>query len=58
MEDVVVVTKDDKGKVKLHQALNLTAHSLWSFEAQRSQSISLLFLNPINQEKAYGQIPD
>lgn len=25
MEDVVVVTKDDKGKVKLHQAVNLTA---------------------------------
>ena len=23
MEDVVVVTKDDKGKVKLHQAVNL-----------------------------------
>ncbi len=25
MEDVVVVTKDEKGKVKLHQAVNLTA---------------------------------
>ncbi len=25
MEDVVVVTRDDKGKVKLHQAMNLTA---------------------------------
>ena len=25
MEDVVVVTKDDKDKVKLHQAVNLTA---------------------------------
>ena len=25
MEDVVVVTKDSKGKVKLHQAVNLTA---------------------------------
>jgi len=25
MEDVVVVTKDDKGKIKLHQAVNLTA---------------------------------
>jgi uncharacterized membrane protein len=25
MEDVVVVTKTDKGKVKLHQAVNLTA---------------------------------
>jgi uncharacterized membrane protein len=25
MEDVVVVTKNDKGKVKLHQAVNLSA---------------------------------
>jgi uncharacterized membrane protein len=25
MEDVVVVTKDEKGKVNLHQAINLTA---------------------------------
>lgn len=25
MEDVVVVTKNEKGKVKLHQAVNLTA---------------------------------
>ena len=25
MEDAVVVTKDDKGKAKLHQAVNLTA---------------------------------
>ena len=25
MDDAVVVTKDDKGKVKLHQAQNLTA---------------------------------
>jgi len=25
MEDVVVVTKDEKEKVKLHQAINLTA---------------------------------
>ncbi len=25
MEDVVVVTKDGKGEVKLHQAVNLTA---------------------------------
>ena len=29
MEDVVVVTKDDKGKVKLHQAVNLTAAGGW-----------------------------
>jgi uncharacterized membrane protein len=33
MEDVVVVTKDDKGKVKLHQAVNLTAAQIRS--AQR-----------------------
>ncbi|MCU0586481.1 MAG: hypothetical protein MUC46_10565 [Desulfobacterales bacterium] len=25
MKDVVVVTKDEKGKVKLHQAVNLTS---------------------------------
>jgi uncharacterized membrane protein len=25
MDDVVVVTKNDKGKVKLHQAVNLTS---------------------------------
>jgi uncharacterized membrane protein len=25
MEDAVVVTRDDKGKTKLHQAVNLTA---------------------------------
>jgi len=25
MEDVVVVTKNEKGKIKLHQAVNLTA---------------------------------
>ncbi len=26
MEDVVVVAKDNKGKVKLHQAVNLNAY--------------------------------
>ena len=27
MEDVVVVTKNEKGKVKLHQAVNLTENT-------------------------------
>jgi len=46
MEDVVVVTKDDKDKVKLHQAMNLTASgavggSFWGL------LIGTLFLNPL-----------
>jgi uncharacterized membrane protein len=46
MEDVVVVTKDDKGKVKLHQAVNLTAAgavggTFWGM------LIGLIFLNPL-----------
>ena len=46
MEDVVVVTKDDKGKVKLHQALNLTAAgavggTFWGM------LIGMIFLNPL-----------
>lgn len=46
MEDVVVVTKDAKDKVKLHQAVNLTAAgaaggSFWGM------LIGLLFLNPL-----------
>mgnify|MGYP000270070139 CR=1 FL=1 len=46
MEDVVVVTKDDKGKVKLHQAVNLTAAGavgggFWG------SLIGLIFLNPL-----------
>ncbi len=46
MEDVVVVTRDDKGKVKLHQATNLTAAgaiggSFWGL------LIGMIFLNPI-----------
>jgi uncharacterized membrane protein len=46
MEDVVVVTKDDKGKVKLHQAVSLTAMGavgggFWGM------LIGLLFLNPL-----------
>jgi uncharacterized membrane protein len=46
MEDVVVVTKDDKGKVKLHQAVNLTAAgavggTFWGM------LIGMIFLNPV-----------
>ena len=46
MEDVVVVTKDDKGKVKLHQAVNLTAAgamggTFWGM------LIGLIFFNPL-----------
>ncbi len=46
MEDVVVVTKDDSGKVQLHQAVNLTAAgavggSFWGM------LIGMIFLNPL-----------
>jgi uncharacterized membrane protein len=46
MEDVVVVTKNDKGKVKLHQAQNLTAAgavggTFWGM------LIGMIFLNPL-----------
>ncbi|MGD8589907.1 MAG: DUF1269 domain-containing protein [Chromatiales bacterium] len=46
MGDVVVVTKDDKGKVKLHQAQNLTAigalsGSFWGM------LIGLIFFSPL-----------
>ncbi len=46
MEDVVVVTKNDKGKTKLHQAVNLTAAgtvsgSFWGL------LIGMIFLNPL-----------
>ena len=46
MEDAVVAVKDAKGKVKLHQAVNLTAAGaarggLWG------SLIGLLFLNPL-----------
>ena len=46
MEDVVVVTKDDAGKVKLHQAINLTAAgavggSFWGL------LFGMIFLNPL-----------
>ncbi len=46
MEDVVVVTKDDQGKIKLHQAVNLTAAGamgggFWGM------LIGFIFLNPL-----------
>jgi uncharacterized membrane protein len=46
MEDVVVVTKNDKGKIKLHQAVNLTAAgavggTFWGM------LIGLIFFNPL-----------
>jgi uncharacterized membrane protein len=46
MEDVVVVTKDDAGKIKLHQAVNLSAvgavgGGFWGM------LIGLVFLNPL-----------
>ena len=46
MEDTVVVTKDEKGKTKLHQAVNLTAAgavggSFWGM------LIGMIFLNPL-----------
>ena len=46
MEDVVVVTRDDDGKVKLHQATNLTAAGavgggFWGM------LIGMLFFNPL-----------
>ena len=46
MDDVVVVTKDDKGKVKLHQALNLTAAGAMS-GGFWGTLIGMIFLNPL-----------
>jgi len=46
MEDVVVVTKDDKGKVKLHQAVNLTAAGA-AGGAFWGMLIGMIFLNPL-----------
>jgi uncharacterized membrane protein len=46
MEDVVVVTKDATGKVKLHQAANLTAAGAVS-GGFWGMLIGLLFLNPL-----------
>jgi uncharacterized membrane protein len=46
MEDAVVVTRDDKGKVQLHQAANLTASGAVG-GAFWGSLIGLLFLNPL-----------
>jgi uncharacterized membrane protein len=46
MEDAVVAVKDDKGKVKLHQAVNLTAAGAVSGGFWGSL-IGLIFLNPL-----------
>ena len=46
LEDAVVAVKDDKGKVKLHQAVNLTAAGAISGGCWGSL-IGLIFLNPL-----------
>jgi uncharacterized membrane protein len=46
MEDAVVAVKDEKGKVKLHQALNLTAAGAVSGGFWGSL-VGLIFLNPL-----------
>ena len=46
MEDCVVVTKDAKGKVKLHQAMNLTAAGALS-GGFWGLLIGLIFFNPL-----------
>ena len=46
MEDVVIVTKDQAGKVKLHQAMNLTALGAAS-GGFWGMLIGMLFLNPL-----------
>lgn len=46
MEDAVVVTRDAKGKVQLHQAMNLTAGGAVG-GAFWGTLIGMLFLNPL-----------
>jgi uncharacterized membrane protein len=46
LEDAVVVVKNDKGKVKLHQAINLTSTGAVSGGFWGSL-IGLMFLNPL-----------
>ena len=46
MEDVVVVTRDEKGAAKLHQAVNLTGAGAVS-GAFWGMLIGMLFLNPL-----------
>src|SRR5262249_55908958 len=46
LDDAVVAVKDAKGKVKLHQAVNLTAHGAMS-GGFWGALIGLIFLNPL-----------
>jgi uncharacterized membrane protein len=46
LEDAVVVTKDEKGKLKLHQAMNLTVAGAAS-GGFWGMLIGLIFLNPL-----------
>ncbi|HEY2573383.1 MAG TPA: DUF1269 domain-containing protein [Verrucomicrobiaceae bacterium] len=46
MEDAVVVTRDDKGKVQLHQAVNLTTAGA-AGGAFWGMLIGMLFFNPL-----------
>ena len=46
MEDVVVVTKDEEEKVKLHQAVNLTAAGAVG-DGFWGMLIGMIFLNPL-----------
>src|SRR3954453_18802945 len=46
MEDAVVVTRDSKGKVQLHQAMNLTAAGAVS-GGFWGMLLGMLFLNPL-----------
>jgi uncharacterized membrane protein len=46
LEDAVVAVKDEKGKIKLHQAINLTAHGAMS-GGFWGALVGLIFLNPL-----------
>jgi len=46
MEDAVAVTKDEKGKIKLHQAINLTAAGAAS-GGFWGMLVGMIFLNPL-----------
>jgi uncharacterized membrane protein len=46
LEDAVVAVKDEKGKIKLHQSINLTAHGAMS-GGFWGVLVGLIFLNPL-----------
>jgi uncharacterized membrane protein len=46
LEDAVVAVKDEKGRIKLHQAVNLTAHGAAS-GGFWGALVGLIFLNPL-----------